>query len=197
MLELNAIEKTMTKVRGIPGYQRLETFSKWAYVAVALRVFGAGFEAVSANSPECRKELSDWEEGRRVALGVLPRGPHITLEKQGHMVRMIGTGLKDPHVSILFKNLDSAMMVYTTYMGVTQAAAENRALIKGDNAKAMETLRMLDIIMTYLLPRIILNRNFRRPPRFAPGQYVTMSIIYASFLPALVRTFFNKGRAAS
>jgi hypothetical protein len=197
MLELNAIEKTMAKVRGIPGYHRLETFLKGAYIAMTLRVFGAAFDAVTAHSPECRKELADWEEGRRVALGVLPKGPHITLEKQGHVVRMIGTGLIDPHVAILFKNLDSAMMVYTTYMGVTQALCENRVLIRGDNSMAMETNRILDIIMTYLLPRFVLNHNFRRPPKFAPQQYVTMLIIYASFMPALVRTFFNRGRAAS
>jgi len=195
MLELNAIETAMTKVRGISGYQRLETFTKGAYIAVALRIFGAAFEAVTAHSLECRKELSDWEEGRRVALGVLPYGPHVTLEKQGHVVRMIGTGLIDPHVAILFKNLDSAMMVYSTYMGVTQAINENRVLIRGDNSKAMELNRILDIIMTYLLPRVVLNRNFRRPPRFAPQQYVTMLIIYASFMPALIRTFSKRGRA--
>lgn len=189
MLELNPIEKTMTKVRGIPGYQRFETVAKGAYIAIALRVFGGAFEAVTANSPECRRELSDWEDGRRVALGVLPHGPYVTMEKQGHIIRMIGTGLKDPHVSILFKNLDSAMMVYSTYMGVSQASYENRALIKGDNAKAMEVLRILDIVMTYLLPRIILNRNFRRPPKFAPQQYVTMLKVYASFVPALAKTF--------
>jgi hypothetical protein len=189
MLELNLIEKTMTRVRGIPGWQPAETFLKGAYVAVALRIFGAAFEAVTANSPECRKELSDWEEGRRVALGVLPKGPYITLEKKGPTVRMISTGLKNPDVSVLFKNIDSAMMVYTTYMGVVQASCEGRALIKGDNGKAMETIRILDLIMTYLLPGVILKRNFRRAPKLNYSQYIIMLRIYASFLPALAKTF--------
>jgi hypothetical protein len=92
MLDLNILEKVMTKVRAVPGYQTVESWGKYAYVAVALRIFGAAFEAVTAVSPECRKELSDWEEGRRFALGVEPRGPFVTLEKQGHKIRMIGTG---------------------------------------------------------------------------------------------------------
>ncbi len=194
MLELNALEKKMSQDSSIPGYQTLERFMKYTYVAISLRVFGAAFDAVTSTSPECRKELSDWEEGRRVALGVLPFGPHVTLEKKNGVVKMIGTGLKDPHVSILFKNLDSAMMVYTTYMGVVQASGENRALIKGDNGKAMEVLRILDIIMIYLLPRIVLNKNFRRPPKFGFSQYVTMMLIYAKLGPALVKTFIPGGR---
>jgi hypothetical protein len=176
-------------VRGIPGYQRFESIAKGAYVAIALRIFGAAFDAVTSISRECTKELSDWEEGRRVAMGVLPHGPYITLEKKGPIVKMIGTGLKDPHVSILFKNLDSAMMVFTTYMGVAQATYENRALIKGDNGKAMEVIRLLDIIMTYLLPGIILKKNFRRAPKFSIPQYVVMLRIYAALVPAIVKTF--------
>jgi hypothetical protein len=92
-------------------------------------------------------------------------------------------------VSILFKNLDSAMMVYTTYMGVTQASAENRALIKGDNARAMEVIRILDIIMTYLLPGIVLKKNFRRAPKLTYSQYIIMLRIYAALTPAIVKTF--------
>lgn len=197
MLELGITARAMLRVRRIPGYIRWETFAKRVYLRVALRVFGAAFRAVTAHAWECRRELADWEEGRRIALGTLPQGPCITLEKQGHVIRMIGTGLREPHVSLLFKNLDSAVMVFTTIMGVSQAACENRVLIKGDNAMAMECLRILDIIMIYLLPRFILNRNFRTRPQFRPRQYLTMVWIYAALLPALAGTFLTDGRNRS
>ncbi|MGC8492258.1 MAG: hypothetical protein ACP5SH_11025 [Syntrophobacteraceae bacterium] len=189
MLELSLLEKGMLWVRGGALWRAIESKAKRAYLAVALRVFGAAFEAVTRNSVECKKELADWEEGRRFALGVEPSGPYVTLEKKGSVIRMIGTGLEEPHLSILFKDLDSAMMVFTTCMGVVQATAENRALIRGDNARAMEVIRVLDIIMTYLLPGFVLKKNFRRAPRFGPLQYLVMLRIYAALFPALVRTF--------
>lgn len=189
MLELSLLERGMLLVRGFSPWRTIESKAKRAYLAVALRVFGAAFEAVALNCGECQIELADWEEGRRFALGVEPSGPYVTLEKKGSVIRMIGTGLKAPHLSILFKDLDSAVMVFTTCMGVVQATAENRALIRGDNARAMEVIRVLDIIMTYLLPGFVLKKNFRSPPRFGPLQYLVMLRIYASLLPSLVRTF--------
>ncbi len=190
MLELTLVEKSMLFARGFKAWRRIESMAKRLYMAIALRVFGAAFDAVSSISAECERELADWEEGRRFALGVEPKGPCITLEKKGRRIRMIGTGLKDPHLSILFKNLDSAVMVFTTYMGVVQATVENRALIKGDNGRAMEVIRILDIIMIYLLPGFILKKNFRTVPGFTRSQYLVMLRIYAALIPALVRTFF-------
>ncbi len=190
MLELTRFEKTMISARKFPVWRRMETKAKRVYLAMALRTFGAAFEAVTASSKECENELSQWEEGRRFALGVEPSGPYITLEKKGRKIRMIGTGLKEPVLSIVFKNLDSAMMVYTTYMGVVQATAENRAVIRGDNGKAMEVIRVLEIIMTYLLPGFILRKNFRTAPTLSAPQYLVMLRIYVSLVPSLVKTFF-------
>jgi hypothetical protein len=190
MLELTHFEKTMLLARKFRVWRKIESKAKRVYLAIALRTFGAAFEAVTSLCKECQNELSDWEEGRRFALGVEPSGPYITLEKRGKKIRMIGTGLKDPALSIVFKNLDSAMMVYTTYMGVVQATAENRAVIRGDNGKAMEVIRILDIIMTYLLPGFILKKNFRTAPVLSGSQYLVMLRIYASLTPSIVKTFF-------
>ncbi|MGC9196158.1 MAG: hypothetical protein ACP5IL_11995 [Syntrophobacteraceae bacterium] len=190
MLELTHFEKTMIFARKFGVWRKSESKAKRVYLAIALRTFGAAFEAVTSLCRECDSELAPWEEGRRFALGVEPSGPYITLEKKGGKIRMIGTGLKDPVLSIVFKNLDSAMMVYTTYMGVVQATAENRAVIRGDNGKAMEVIRILDIVMIYLLPGFILKKNFRTAPTLSVTQYLVKLRVYASLIPFIVKTLF-------
>ncbi len=141
------------------------------------------------------EELADWEEGRRFALGALPDGPNLTLDKRGGLIRSVGLGLNEPDVSLLFKNLDAAMLVFTTYMGTVQAAAEDRVLIRGDNSMALEAVRVLDQVEFYLLPGIILKKNFRRVPRFTSDRYLRKVLVYVLLVPNVLRTllFVRKG----
>ena len=182
------INKNISLIKDAPGYCALESGAKKAYIDVVLRLLGPAFEVVTDLVPECADELAYWEDGRRFALGVLPEGPAITLEKRDGKIRYLGTGLQNPKVSLLFKNLDCAMMCFTTYMGTVQAAAENRVLISGDNGMAMEAVRILDLVETYLFPQIILNMNFRRPPRLDISQRITKARVYAGVVPAVIRS---------
>ena len=153
---------------------------------VSLLALGATFELASRYVEAMQKEIADWEEGRRVAIGVLPHGPYITIRKTGDCIECLGLGSKDPELSILFKNLDSAVMLFTGQLGAPKAVAENRVIIQGDNGQAMQVTRAMSIVQTYLFPGLILNKTFKRPPKLTLPQLATKAKIMALLTPGLI-----------
>jgi len=166
---------------------RLPTSAKRALCRTALLGLGVVYELASAYVPEMREEIAGWEEGRRIGIGVLPHGPYITVEKRGDRIAYLGAGLKRPLVSVLFKNLDSAILVFTGQTGAIGAVAENRVCVYGPNAVAMEATRTMLIVQTYLFPGLILSRTFKRPPTLGPGQLVVKGRILAQLTPGMLR----------
>jgi hypothetical protein len=70
---------------------------------MTLTVIGVAFEEVSKRAPDLKREIIAWNDGRRCALGVLPRGPFITLEKREDRIYYLGKRKVDPHMTFLFK----------------------------------------------------------------------------------------------
>ena len=164
----------------------LTTFAKREFCLVTLAVFGRAFELVSERVPAFEREISGWEEGRRVTIGILPQGPSMTIEKRGSRIVYLGAGAQSPVISILFKNLDAAILIFTGQLSAAQAVAENRVIIHGENAKAMQVTRAMALVQTYLFPGLILRRTFKRPPQLSAGELATKAAIYALLAPRLV-----------
>jgi len=181
------IEKGMVHLRKMPYYNLLQTKSKYALVDTTLTVIGSAFEVASRWVPEFKEEISAWNEGRKCGVGVLPDGPFITLEKRKNKIVYLGKGKQKADVTFLFKNLDSAVMLFTAQISAHQAAAECRILIDGVNSYAMELNRTLAIVETYLFPGLIINMIFKRPPQLTPKQQVTKSRVYAALMPNLLK----------
>ena len=120
-------------------------------------------------------------------MGVLPKGPYISLEKSGDRILYLGKGLISPDVTFLFKNLDSAVLVLTAQMSAHQAMAECRILLDGQVSYGMEMNRALAIVETYLFPQFILDKIFKSKPQLSLYQLITKGTVYASLLPALLK----------
>jgi len=181
------IEKGLAQLRGLPFYPLIQSKSKYELIDVTLTVIGVAFEEVSKRAPDLKREVITWNDGRRCALGVLPSGPFITLEKREDRIHYLGKRSVDPHVTFLFKNLDSAMLVLTAQMSAHQALAESRILLDGQVSYGMELNRALAIVETYLFPQFILNKIFKRPPTLNIYQLAAKAIIYAAMGPALLK----------
>ncbi|MBF0119448.1 MAG: hypothetical protein HQK79_11475 [Desulfobacterales bacterium] len=182
-----SLDSIMGKLRKIPYFPSIQTKTKYLVVDVSLTVIGTAFEEVSKSVTELKSEIYDWNDGRRAAIGVLPKGPYITLEKRGDQIHYLGKGLKSPDVTFFFKNLDSAFLVFTAQMSAHQAASECRVLVDGNNAYAMELNRALSIVETYLFPSLILNMLFKRPPKLDMDQQILKGKIGLSLVPALIK----------
>jgi hypothetical protein len=152
----------------------------------SLMALGVTFELASKYVDEMKAEIAGWEEGRKVGMGVLPNGPSITIQKSGNGIRYLGSGLQEPDVSILFKNLDSAVMIFTAQLGSHEAVAENRIRIHGDNALAMQATRAMAIVQTYLFPGILLKKTFKRPPKLTGKQIAIKAKIMGLLTPKLI-----------
>ncbi len=181
------IEKGLAQLRALPFYPVIQSKSKYELIDMTLTLIGVAFEEVSKRAPDLKREITNWNDGRRCALGVLPRGPFITLEKRGNQIHYLGKKKIDPHMTFLFKNLDSAMLVLTAQMSAHQALAESRILLDGQVSYGMELNRALAIVETYLFPQFILNTIFKRPPTLNAYQLVVKALVYAALGPALIK----------
>ena len=181
------IEKALAQLRAIPFYPTIQSISKYELIDLMLTFIGVAFEEVSRRAPDLKREIASWNQGRRFALGVLPKGPFITLQKVDDRIQYLGKKKDDPHMSFLFKNLDSALLVLTAQMSAHQALAESRILLDGQVSYGMELNRALAIVETYLFPQFILNKIFKRPPTLNLYQLAIKGIIYVTMGPALIK----------
>jgi hypothetical protein len=188
----DGIKRVLNLFRGLPFYPGLQTKIKYGLSSIVLSVLGPAFEVISKMVPEIKTELASWEDGRRFAVGILPKGPYITLEKKGDMIYYIGKGLICPNISMFFKNFDAALPVFLGIKGSFQTFAENGMLVEGNLAHTMEVNRVANIIYTYLFPGIILKIILKRPPKLNVLQLVTKSRVYMALTPAIVLGLVKK-----
>jgi hypothetical protein len=179
--------KILISIRSLSFYPELMTRVKYMTIDVAFMFLGPIFEVVSDKVPEMKKEIEDWEDGRKFAIGVLPKGPAITLEKKGSRIWYLGKGFHSPEISMLFKNLDAALPVFLGMKGSFQAFAENGVIVDGNLAHTMEVNRAVNIVNSYLFPGFVLKKILKRPPRMDLAQYITKARVYAGIVPAFIK----------
>lgn len=99
--------------------------------------------------------------------GLLPYGLQMILhkDKQGrlHYQGADPTG-KKIDLSMAFKSLKAAMMVFTFIESSPVAYAHDRFVVEGYLPYATAFMRVLDIVQVYLLPKIIAQRAIKRYP---------------------------------
>ena len=154
---------------------------------VSLLALGVTFELTSKHVAEMQREIANWNEGRRIGLGVLPDGPHITIAFEGGRLHYLGAGLRDPHTSILFKNLDSAVMIFTGMLSAPRAVAECRVCVHGSTWEAMEATRAMAVVQKYLFPSFMLKQSFKRPPVFSREESLAKAKIMALLTPEIIK----------
>lgn len=160
--------------------------AKQALAATSLFALGATFEVASKYAKDLQEEIADWEEGFTFSLGVLPDGPYMTARKEDGGIRFLGMGQKNADVSVLFKNLDCAVMVFTAQIGTHIAAAQKRFIVRGNLTQAMQLNRGMAITQTYLFPQILLDMTYKRPPKLTIGQKITKARIMSMLTPKAV-----------
>jgi hypothetical protein len=174
--------------------------AKRALVDTALRALGATFELVSERSPELQAEIAGWEAGRVLGLGVLPGGPAISLRKEAGQpgaIRYLGTGLGDPTISILFKNLDAAVLTFTGQIGTHTASIEHRVIVHGNIGHAMQAVRAMNTVQRYLMPALLLNQTAKRPVRLSAAELQVKAQVLAGLVPRMVGTWTRVASAGA
>jgi hypothetical protein len=151
---------------------------KKAVVGIALLALGGTFERVSKHSAELKEEIKDWKKGIVISLGVLPKGPAISLKEENGTIRYLGRGYQKPDVKILFKNMDSAFLPFTAQMGSHIAFVQHRALLHGNVVDGIKANRAMGIVQAYLLPGIVFGKVFKVPPKLTFKQKLLKLQVY-------------------
>lgn len=175
-----------------PGDRKSAVYmAKEAVAATSLLALGTAFELASRLSVDIKKEIAQWEDGFTFCLGVHPDGPYMTARKEGNAVKFLGMDKIDPDVAIIFKNLDSALMVFTGGIGNATAGAQKRFAILGNVTLAMQLNRVLCLVQMFLLPGIILNKTFKRPPKLSFSQLLVKGGVMAGLTPVLALNAYS------
>jgi len=160
--------------------------TKRSVVRTSLLALGTAFEIVSKSCPELQAELSGWEEGRTVSMGVLPDGPAMAVRKESNHVNYLGQGEHAATLKFLFKNMDSAFLVLTGQLGSDQSFAEHRAIVHGSLDQAMQANRALAMVQKFLMPGLILKKTMKRPPKLRGQDWAVYAKLMLTLTPALL-----------
>ena len=161
--------------------------AKVGVATTGLVALGVAFEILSHHSAEMRREIEPWREGHTFSLGVLPSGPTIAVRKEGALLRFLGRGDHGAPLRILFKNLDSALLVLTGQLASHIAFAEHRILVHGPLDETVQANRAMAIVVKYLFPGFMLGSLTKRKPVLTRQELVLKARLYATLTPALVR----------
>ena len=160
-------------------------------VKTSLFAFGVCFEIVSKYSDELKKEIADWEDGRVFSLGLMNNGPAMSIKKEGDHIVFLGMGHKNPKLTIFFKNVEGALLVFTGQIGSHMAFIDHRANCHGNLAEAVQTARAMNVVQKYLMPVFILNKTFKAPPTFTFSQLLLKAWVMALLTPYMVISLFK------
>jgi hypothetical protein len=151
-------------------------------IKMSLFTFGVTFEMVSKHSEELQKEISNWEEGRAFSLGIVNGGPAMTVQKVNGRIKFLGMDHINPKLTIYFKNVEGALLVFTGQIGSHMAFIDHRAYLHGNLGEAVQTARAMNVVQKYLFPSLILNKTFKVPPTFTFSQLMLKGRIYLTLV---------------
>ena len=93
------------------------------------------------------------------------------LQQRQNAVSYTHLNIEDPDILISFKSIDGAFLVFSGQIGITEAYAQHRFMVKGDIAEIMSIVRCIELAEVYLFPKIITKRILRRVPGKQLGSF--------------------------
>ena len=134
--------------------RKLEMKLKETISKIVLFFLYRGINIVKKVDEEVLKEIALWNENIIIKIATYENGPSLIIKKQQDKIIRIKEANKYD-IEIIFKSLDAAFLVLTAREGTAKAYAEHRFILKGDITKAMSLVRCIDIVETYLFPKVI------------------------------------------
>ncbi len=162
---------------------------KKIYVAVMLWIVGRAIQAASRVDREVKEEFARLPEDFMMHLHVLPSGPGMVVGKNKKgKVKYMGWSAKGKKITLdmKVKNIEGAILMFTFQESTCVASANNRLAVSGNVPDTMAFIRILNIVETYLLPKIITSLAVKRYPKWSQmnpfRKYIGRVLVY-------VRTF--------
>ncbi|MBB4834449.1 MULTISPECIES: hypothetical protein [Acinetobacter] len=127
-----------------------------AYVKLMMDVIGRGLVMASQVDEEIKKEVAQFPANFSLSMQVFPHGPafiaRVTEEKQLELVKSMDTA---PDLTITFKHLHHAFLVFSFQESTSQAFAHDRMIADGDISYAIRLVRCLNKMEALILPKMV------------------------------------------
>ncbi|MBU2510331.1 hypothetical protein KJ966_03300 [bacterium] len=159
----------------MPGSKRF----KKMVVRTVLFVLGRAMQSASKYDVEIKRELAVLPDNLRIQMQILPSGPCMTVVTQNGKLKYLGQKPMEADMIVIYKNLESAFMLFTAQKGIAKSYAEHRLSLRGDLSYAMVFTRCIIIIQGYLFPKIINNRIMKRVPAMSLKKHFIRLWLYS------------------
>jgi len=146
---------------------------QFAYVKLMMDVVGRGLVMASQVDDEVQQEVSKFPVGFILSMNVFPNGPafvaRVTEEKQ---LELLSNYKGKPDLTITFKHLTHAFLVFSFQESTAQAFANDRMIADGDVSSAIRLVRCFAIRLVrclnkmeaLILPKLIASLAVKRYP---------------------------------
>lgn len=136
-----------------------------AYVKGMMKLIARLFQAGSEVDEEIIREVSALPDGYIFRMEASPGTPCLMLQKRDNAMHILpDESPVKPDLTIRFKHITHAYLVFSFQEGTATAYANDRLLIDGDPGLAMKVVRCLNRVQSVVLPKVIAERAVKTYP---------------------------------
>lgn len=133
---------------------------------VILYFLYSGLKQLSEQDERIGQEVKDWKPGMIYALKCGTDGPDLYIRKGEYGLEKLDPSIQDvADICIQFKSFSHAFRVLTGRQSVADAYAQHNFTLYGDIAGTMSFARCVDLLETYLFPKMITKRILKEVPQ--------------------------------
>ena len=137
-----------------------------AYVALMMDVIGRGLVMAAEVDDEVKQEITGFPTGFIFSMKVFPNGPRFVAKVQDdHSLRLLKNFTGRPDLTITFKHLTHAFLVFSFQEGTAQAFANDRMVADGEVSYAIRLVRCLNKMEALILPKLVANLAVKEYPK--------------------------------
>jgi len=137
-----------------------------AYVKLMMDVIGRGLVMASQVDDEIQQEVSKFPVGFCLSMKVFPHGPAFIAKvtAQRHL-ELVQAATQKPDLTITFKHLHHAFLVFSFQESTAQAFANDRMVADGDVSNAIRLVRCLNKMEALILPKLVAELAVKEYPQ--------------------------------
>lgn len=134
-----------------------------AYVSTMMKIVGGGLAAASRVDADVQRNLAAFPAGYQICMTVFPSGPSFFLRMQENgIASVIDAPAGKPDLTIRFKHMTHAFLVFSFQEGTAQAFANDRMVADGNLSHSIRLVRCLNRMETLILPKLVATRAVKR-----------------------------------
>lgn len=135
------------------------------YVKLMMDVIGRGLVMASQVNEEVKQEVAKFPVGFVLSMNVFPHGPaFIAKVTPDHQLELLHSVENKPDLTITFKHLSHAFLVFSFQESTAQAFAHDRMIADGDVGYAIRLVRCLNKMEALILPKLLAELAVKQYP---------------------------------